>query len=91
MKKVIFVTLIIFFIGRSISISAEKPCSQFNYWTENWKYKKCMSELKEADKIEKNNFLTNMNKKYKNLRKKVAPKTGEEYWKDFRKKKNNEN
>ena len=52
-------------------------------------YKKCMDEVDGNEKNKSNSKLLNLNinKKYKDLRKKIAPKTGEEIWKDFKNKK----
>ena len=44
-----------------------------------------MDSLK-GDKKDKSKFnLSGVNEKYKNLRKKYAPKTGSEMWKDYKK------
>tara|TARA_B100000945_G_scaffold6060_1_gene5066 strand:+ start:156 stop:389 length:234 start_codon:yes stop_codon:yes gene_type:complete len=72
MKKIFIIIIFTTFINTGVTLSAEKPCSEFNYWTENWKYKKCMEKAKGGNKV--NKFLSGINKKYKNLREK-APKT----------------
>ena len=78
----------IFFVSSSISISAERDCTQYNKITHYKLWKKCSKgvETKKNGKIGPS--LSNINQKYKDLRKKIAPKTAEEYWKDIRKKKN---
>ncbi len=86
MKKISVVLLTAFFLsalGVTISFTAEKPCSQYNYWTENFKYKKCMAKIK---KEKGENFFSKINKKYKSLREKV-PETGSEAWKEYKKNK----
>ena len=86
MKKTLFVITSFIFLFTNVSYSAEKPCSEFNKWTENYAYQKCMSKIKADSNSEGKNkgFLSNLNKKYKDTRKKVAPKTGAEIWKDFK-------
>ena len=87
MKKAIL--LIIFFLLTNISISysVEKPCSEHNKITQYKLYKACMNAVN-GQKKNKSKFLNiDINKKYKDLRKKIAPKTGEEIWKDIKKNK----
>ena len=90
MKKILATLLMILFISVTVSIAAEKDCSQYNKLT-NWKgWKKCMKgEEKENKSLEKKslNILSNINEKYKSLRDK-APKTGVEIWKKLPKNEN---
>ena len=46
---------------------------------------------KKVTKSKSGNLLTDLDNKYKEIRKKLAPKTGEEYWKKYKEKKANEN
>jgi len=89
MNKILVVSVMFFFINATASFASEKPCSEYNKFTQYKLYKKCMDEIK-GNKNKSGNLLSDINKKYKDIRKKVAPKTGEEYWKDI-KKKSNEN
>jgi len=91
MNKILFTITLFLLINPNVSISAEKPCSQYNKLT-NWKsYKECMNKGKKVTKSKSGNLLTDLNNKYKEIRKKLAPKTGEEYWKKYKEKKANEN
>ncbi len=87
MKKTIIVSIFILFSNLTVSFSAERPCSEHNRLTHYKLYKECMDSLK-GDKKNKSKFnLSGANEKYKNLRKKYAPKTGSEIWKDYKKSK----
>jgi len=83
MNKILLILLSTFFLSITSLSTAEKPCSQYNYWTENFKYKKCMDKIK-REKGE--GILSKMNKKYKAFREKT-PKSGAETWKKIKKKK----
>ena len=84
MNKILICILTIFFITAGISVAEKNECSQYNKLTQNYKYTKCMKELKKAAGQESKgkNFLSNLNKKYKSIREK-APKTGSEAWKEI--------
>ncbi len=85
MKKIFLCALTIFFINTGLSFTEEKPCSQYNKLTQNYKYTKCMRELKKSENNSKTkNFLSNLNKKYKSIREK-APKSARETWKEINK------
>ena len=83
MIKIFLTIVFIFFYSTNMSFTSESPCSQFNKWTENYKYQKCINKLRKDGKLPQGkteNFFSNLNKKYKSLREKV-PKTGDELWK----------
>ena len=96
MKKLLIPVLLIFiFMNTKFLYSAEKLCSEYNKITQNYKYKKCMAEIKKQGKVEgsditkKNgNLLGKISEKYKDLREK-APKTGVETWKKYKSNKKN--
>lgn len=85
MKKIFFTTLFTLIISTNISLSSEKPCSQFDKMKEAYKYRKCKAELKSGSDISKKKMT--INEKYKALRKKLAPPTGAELWKKSQEKK----
>ena len=90
MKKILATLLMILFISVTVSIAAEKDCSQYNKLT-NWKgWKKCMKGEEKGNRTlakKSTNILSKINKKYKSLRDK-APKTGVEIWKKLDKNEN---
>ena len=82
MNKILLILLSTFFLSITNLSAAEKPCSQYNYWTENYKYKKCMAKIK---KEKGEGILSKMNKNYKAFREKT-PKSGVETWKKIKNK-----
>ena len=83
MNRNLIILIIVFFASGTISIAAEKPCSQYNKITHYKLYKECMKgDVKENKTKSTDNFFSKINKKYKSLREK-APKTGVEIWKKF--------
>ncbi len=87
MKKIFFTTIFFLLVTTNISLSMEKTCSQYDKWKESYKYRKCKAAL-ESEKSEKSLGLSSLNEKYKALRKKLAPKTGSEMWKNYKKNEN---
>ena len=91
MNKIITILIVVFFLSGTISIAAEKDCSQYNKVTDWKRWKKCMKGDTVENKEKSDSFFSNpfksINKKYKSLREK-APKTGVEIWKKLPSQKN---
>ena len=83
MKKTIILITLIILMSTSISLTAQKPCSEHNRITHYKLYKECKDALKGIKKNKVEKSLSNINDKYKDLRKKYAPKTGAEMWKKY--------
>ena len=90
MNKILIILLMLFFTSGTVLIASEKDCSEYNKIT-NWKgWKDCKKETegnKKSTKKKTGKLLSDINEKYKNLRKEKAPKTGSEIWKNYKKKK----